>query len=124
MERSDQRVTVVLGASPLPHRYAHIAVERLRAAGHAVVAIGRHTGTIGEVAIQPAWPEDIQVDTVTLYLNPINQEPWLTTIITAAPRRIIMNPGTENPRLTERARAAGIDVVEACTLVMLSTGQY
>ncbi len=124
MERPDERITVVLGASPLPHRYANIAVRRLRAAGHSVVAVGRHAGAIGDVTIQPTWPEGIRVDTVTLYLNPLNQEPWSGTIIVAAPRRIIMNPGTENPNLAERARAAGIEVVEACTLVMLSTGQY
>ena len=124
MERPDERITVVLGASPLPHRYAHIAVRRLRAAGHPVVAIGRHAGAIGDVTIQPTWPEGIRVDTVTLYLNPVNQGPWMGTIIAAAPRRIIMNPGTENSELAERARVAGIEVVEACTLVMLATEHY
>jgi uncharacterized protein len=64
------------------------------------------------------------VDTITLYLNPKNQEEYYDYIIGLRPSRIIFNPGTENPELIRRAREAGIEPVMGCTLVMLSTGQY
>lgn len=118
------RVTVVLGASPNPWRYAHLAVERLREHGHAVVAIGSHTGTIGEIPILATLPAGQEVDTVTLYLNEQNQADWEEAILNWHPRRIIFNPGAENERLSARAAAQGIEVVEGCTLVMLALGRY
>lgn len=124
MSVMDRSFTVVLGASPNPERHAHMAVQRLNAAGHRVIAVGRRTGTIGEVPIRADWPADTAVHTVTIYMNSTNQQPWERTILDAHPRRIIFNPGAENPAFAARAAAAGIATMEACTLVMLSTGQY
>lgn len=117
-------VTVVLGASPLPERHAHMAVLRLRAAGHQVVAVGRRTGNIGDVPIRQEWPAGVAVDTVTIYMNSVNQAPWMRVILDAHPRRIIFNPGAEHPAFAAQAAQAGINALDACTLVMLATGQY
>ncbi|MEZ5014035.1 MAG: CoA-binding protein [Chitinophagales bacterium] len=116
--------TLVLGASENPARYANLAVRRLRAHGHPVVAVGRRTGAIMDVPIVKEWPEGEDVDTVTLYMNPKNQEQYYDQILQLHPRRIIFNPGTENDILEEKANAAGIETTEACTLVLLSTGQF
>jgi predicted CoA-binding protein len=116
--------TLVLGASPKPDRYSNLAVRRLVQHGHAVIAVGRHAGAIDGLAILPAIPGDAVIDTVTMYLNEGNQREWEERILALAPRRIIFNPGAENPRLAGRARASGIEVLEACTLVMLATGDY
>ena len=75
-----------------------------------------------EISTQPIQTED--VETVTLYLNPHNQEPYYDYILSLKPKRIIFNPGTENEVLERLAAQQGINVLEACTLVMLSTGQY
>jgi predicted CoA-binding protein len=117
-------VTVVLGASTNPARYAYIAISRLRAHGLPVVAIGRDHGMVGDVPIRTDLPVGTPVHTVTLYLNSRNQAQWEERILAWRPARIIFNPGAENEGLASRARAAGIEVLEACTLVMLSTGQY
>lgn len=116
--------TLVLGASANPGRYSNICVNRLLAYQHPVVAVGRREGRIGDVDIQTGEPKDEEIDTITLYLNPTNQLPYYDYILGLKPKRIIFNPGTENDELYEKAKAQGIQPIEACTLVMLSTGQY
>lgn len=116
--------TLVLGASSNPTRYSFLAVEKLRAHGHEVVAVGRESGAIGKVTIQTDFPTVSDIDTVTLYLNPGNQKEVYESILKLKPKRIIFNPGTENPELEKLARARGIATEEACTLVLLSSGQY
>jgi predicted CoA-binding protein len=116
--------TVVLGASDNPSRYSYLAVRKLTAHQHPVVAIGRKKGNVAGVDIATETAATDDVDTVTLYLNPTNQKPYYDYILGLKPKRIIFNPGTENEELMDRAEEAGIEPVIACTLVMLSTGQY
>jgi uncharacterized protein len=116
--------TVVLGASANPQRYSYMAVRRLRGNGHPVTAIGRKPATIGDVGIISDKVKMTDIDTVTLYLNAANQKEYYDYILSLHPRRIIFNPGAENPELAALAVANGIQPVEACTLVLLSTGQY
>jgi len=116
--------TVVLGASDNPARYSFEAVTRLRKYGHEVVAVGRKAAEVAGVLIQTDLPQETGVDTVTLYLNPTAQAEYYPYIFSLKPKRIIFNPGTENDELVEMAKREGIDAIEACTLVMLSTGQY
>jgi predicted CoA-binding protein len=116
--------TVVLGASEKPSRYSNMAVNRLSAHKHPVIAVGRREGRIGNVPIVTGQPKEEEVDTVTLYLNPTNQKPFYDYILSLKPKRIIFNPGTENPELYDQAREKGIKPMEACTLVLLSTGQF
>lgn len=116
--------TLVLGASPNPARYSYLAIQQLRAHQHPVVAIGKRNGAIGNVYIEKEKKELDNIDTVTLYLNPFNQKEYYDYILSLKPRRIIFNPGTENDELAEKAAEQGIHTMEACTLVMLSTGQY
>jgi len=99
-------------------------MNRLRAHRHEIIAVGRRAGEVNGIDILTGTPPIENLDTVTLYLNPSNQEPYLDYIISLHPRRIIFNPGTENPKLEELAQKNGIQTEEACTLVMLSTGQY
>ncbi|MCW3073252.1 MAG: CoA-binding protein [Flaviaesturariibacter sp.] len=116
--------TVVLGASENPSRYSYLAIRKLTAHQHPVVAVGRKKGNVAGIDISTDQVAAEDVDTITLYLNPTNQQPYYDYILGLKPRRIIFNPGTENEELIERAEAAGIEPVIACTLVMLSTGQY
>ena len=116
--------TLVLGASSNPGRYSYLAVTRLRGKGHPVVAIGRKQATVGDVEIGTDQQSLTGVDTVTLYLSPLHQQQYYDYILSLHPRRVIFNPGAENPELATLAQANGIQPVEGCTLVMLSTGQY
>lgn len=116
--------TVVLGASENPSRYSFMATSRLVSHGHTVVAIGNKEGKIGNTDIIKEHPAMDDVDTVTLYLNPTNQKPYYDYILSLKPKRVIFNPGTENPELEEMVEAQGAKAMEACTLVLLSTGQY
>lgn len=116
--------TVVMGASANPSRYSYLALNRLAAHNHPTVAIGKREGKVGNVEITTEHPDEKDVDTVTLYLNPMNQKQYYDYILSLNPKRIIFNPGTENDELIKLARAKGIQTMEACTLVMLSTGQY
>lgn len=121
---STPKLTVVIGASENPQRYSFLAVNRLRANGHPVVAIGKRPGQIGDTPITKEHPAVENVDTVTLYLNPTLQQEYYNYILSLKPRRIIFNPGTENTELIALAKENGIEPKEACTLVMLSTGQF
>jgi predicted CoA-binding protein len=116
--------TLVLGASTNPERYSHMAVLMLRSHGQDVVAVGPKPGRIGDVDIVTEMPSDESVDTVTLYLNPTHQAAYADRILGLHPRRIVFNPGTENPGLEDLATQKGIQAQRACTLVLLSTGQY
>ncbi|HUC80225.1 MAG TPA: CoA-binding protein [Flavisolibacter sp.] len=116
--------TLVLGASDNPSRYSYLAINRLQAHQHPVVAVGRKQTSVNGVEVHKEHVEADEVDTVTLYLNPQNQKEYYDYILGLKPKRIIFNPGTENPELIQLAKQAGIEPVIACTLVMLSTGQY
>jgi uncharacterized protein len=116
--------TVVLGASDNPSRYSFLAINRLIAHQHPVVAIGKKEAEVAGVHITKEYQNEEGVDTITLYLNPMNQKPYYDYILSLKPKRIIFNPGTENDELIGLAEENGIEPVLACTLVMLSTGQY
>jgi predicted CoA-binding protein len=118
------KTTLVLGASANPSRYSYLAIRKLAAHGHLVVAIGKKKGRVGEVDIETVPVPITQVDTITLYLNPANQQEYIDYILQLHPKRIIFNPGTENDELIDSARNKGIEPVIGCTLVMLSAGMY
>jgi len=116
--------TIVLGASPNPERAAYQAVELLNKYQHEPIAIGIKTGTVDGIEIQTDKPNLEGIDTISLYIGPDKQAEWYPYILSIHPRRIIFNPGTENPELMKLAQAHGIQTEAACTLVLLSTGQY
>ncbi|HTF02756.1 MAG TPA: CoA-binding protein [Bacteroidia bacterium] len=117
-------LTVVIGASENPSRYANMAVRSLKMHGEEVAAVGLKDGEIYGVKIHGDKPHFDAVETITLYVGPQNQPAWYDYILSLKPRRIILNPGTENSELEDLCRKNGIEVVEACTLVMLSIGNY
>jgi len=121
---AQMKKTLVLGASDNPQRYSYLAVNRLRSKGHPVVAIGKKPAKVADVDVDTEQKDFPEVDTVTLYLNPRTQQQYYDYILSLHPKRIIFNPGAENPELERLARANGIEPMEACTLVLLSTGQY
>lgn len=119
-----QKKTLVLGASTNPQRYSFLAVQKLMAHQQPVVALGNRPGNIGDTLIETESKPFADIDTVTLYLNPSRQKDYYQYILSLHPKRIIFNPGTENDELSDMAKEAGIRVQEACTLVLLGTGQY
>ena len=116
--------TLVLGASENPMRYSYLAINALTKRDHPTVAVGRKEATVAGIHILTTNAPFADVDTVTLYLNPTNQVPYYDYIIGLNPKRVIFNPGTENPELYALLRENGIEIEVACTLVMLSTNQY
>ena len=121
---NEKKKTLILGASANPARYSYLALQRLRKLGHPVVAVGRRNAMVGDTPIATGKVKEDGVDTVTLYLNPFNQKEYYDYILSLNPKRIIFNPGTENDELLALARKNNIPTVEACTLVLLGTGQY
>lgn len=116
--------TLVLGATPNPARYAYLAVHSLIRHGHEVVPLGIRAGEVAGLSIQTGMPQIANVDTITMYLNPQKQAPYYEYLLGLKPKRIIFNPGSENPELKAIAQARGIEIVEGCTLVMLSIGTF
>ena len=119
-----KKKTIVLGASPNPARYSYLAVHRLRAHDHPVIAIGKRKGQVADIDIITSHSPETDVDTITLYLNPKNQVEYYDYILALHPNRVIFNPGSENEELIRKANENNIKTVIGCTLVMLSTGQY
>jgi uncharacterized protein len=122
-EMTKDKLTVVVGASTNPERYSNLAIRRLLNSGYAVKAAGLREGEVVGVKIDAAKTMIEGVDTVTLYVGPDHQA-WRDYIFKLNPRRIIFNPGTENRNLEEAAASRGIEVLHACTLVLLSTRSY
>ena len=120
----EKKRTLILGATTNPGRYAYLAAYRLVAAGHDIVNIGIKSGESAGVEIQRAGAVFPDIDTITLYIGPQRQPEYYDYILETRPKRIIFNPGTENPELEALAKGQGILVIRACTLVLLSTGQY
>ncbi len=120
----DEKLTLVLGASPNPQRYSHHAVKMLTDHGFRVFAVGMRTGDISGVVIQKPFPALENIHTVTLYVGPKNQPFYYDYIVKLDPRRVIFNPGTENPELEEMLARRGIEIVKACTLVMIVNREF
>ncbi len=120
------KTTVIVGASNNPNRYAYLAAERLQSHGHPFIPLSIKPGNVLGETIQDIRqaPELGAVDTLTMYINPKRQAPYLDYFISLQPKRIVFNPGAENPELAKRAIAAGIEIENACTLVMLGSGVY
>jgi len=115
----------VLGASANPERYSHKAVAQLLAHGHAVFPVNPGLNVLlglkvfADLADLPAPPH-----TVTLYVGTERSTALADAILAAHPRRVIFNPGSETPALAERLRRSGIEVLEACTLMLLSIDRF
>ncbi len=116
--------TLVLGASANPARYSYMAIKKLVSYEHPVVAIGLKEEEVAGVKIHTIQLPLTNIDTVTLYLNPSRQRDYYNYIIGLEPKRVIFNPGTENPEFYQLLRQNKIEVEIACTLVMLSMNQY
>ncbi|EZH73126.1 CoA-binding protein [Aquimarina atlantica] len=116
--------TLVLGASLKVDRYSNLAIHRLVTHGYEVAAVGLKKGEVAGIKIETDINDVNSIDTITLYLNPLRQQPYYDDIIGLNPRRVIFNPGTENPEFYQKLKTANIEVEVACTLVLLSTNQY
>ncbi len=116
--------TLVIGASENPERYSCKAINALVQHGHEVTALGLRAGNVAGIPFEVEKKLFESIDTVTLYVGPKNQPEYYDYIIGLKPRRVIFNPGTENPEFIEKLEAAGIYPEIACTLVLLATGQY
>ncbi len=123
MERAG--VVAVVGASEKPDRYANRALRMLLSHGFKPIPISRSgkdiLGQKGYVSLADV-PDHI--DTVTVYVSPGKQASVIRDILATRPRRVIFNPGAENPDAATILQRHGISVEEACTLVLLSTGQF
>ena len=116
--------TLVIGASTNPGRYSNMAVQLLRRHHHDVVALAKREGKVSDVLIQTKFPEKEDIHTVTMYVGAKHQAEYYKLLLELNPERVIFNPGAENFELAEMLEAKGIETIEGCTLVMLSTGQY
>ena len=114
---------LVIGVSENPSRYSNKAIIRLKENNYEVFAFGNRRGKVMGIEISTEFPNK-EVDTLTLYLNSKNQKQYYSNIINLNPKRIIFNPGSENEELTLLAHEKGIEVINACTLVMLSVGDF
>jgi len=121
-----QKTTLVIGASENPERYSYKAIQLLNQHHHPVLALGLRSGFVGPTIIEKDMNAflGIPIDTITLYLNPLLQEAHYNAIIALKPRRVIFNPGTENFEFENLLSKNGILSEEACTLVLLNTGQF
>ena len=115
-----------MGASNNPQRYSCKAISKLNKYGFDFIPLGIRKGEVEGKVIQniAERPELTNVDTVTLYMNQVHQKEFYEYIIGLQPRRIIFNPGTENPELKMLASQSGIETIEDCTIVMLELGNY
>lgn len=120
----ENKKTLVIGGSENPARYSNKAIRMLREYNIETLAIAKRSGKVLDVAIRTEFPENNSFNIVTLYIGAKHQPEYYNQLLVLKPERVIFNPGTENEELAEMLKNNGIEVVEACTLVMLRTGQY
>lgn len=116
--------TVVIGASEDPTRYSYKATIALQKNNHEVIPVGTKDGNINGIPIINGQQHITDVDTVTMYVNPLRQAYWYDYVLALKPKRVIFNPGAENPEFEKLLHQNNIETIEACTLVMLSIGNY
>ena len=116
--------TLIIGASPNPSRYAYLAANMLKSKGHEIVNVGVKKGEVAGVTIEEPGTIHSDIHTITIYIGVPLQKQYHDYILQTKPERVVFNPGTENAALESLLEANGIEVIEACTLVLLSTGQY
>jgi uncharacterized protein len=121
---ADSKKTLVLGASANPARYSFLAINKLREHKHPVLAIGKREVRVADIPVEVTTRPIEELDTVSIYLNKENQKNYYEYILSQHPKRVIFNPGAENPEFELVLSDKGIKAVEACTLVLLATGQY
>lgn len=121
-----EKKTVIVGSTPKPYRYAHQAALMLDERDYPFIPLGiQHGDVLGRDILNIYDRPHIEdVDTLTLYINPGRQKDWYEYLLSLRPKRIIFNPGSENPEFKKLAEKQGIECLEACTLVMLSVGNY
>ena len=124
--KGDSRITLIVGATTNPSRYAFLAAKMLDHRKLDFIPIGIKKGMVfrKEIMDLKSLPLLGDIHTITLYIGPAHQTEWIEYLIGLKPKRIIFNPGAENPKFFKKARLAGIEAMEACTLVLLSTGQF
>lgn len=123
--QSENRIhTLVFGASLREERISNQVIHKLKSKNHVVSAIGLRPGMADEVEIITGHPELKGVHTITMYMNEYRQRNHIEYLLSLHPKRIIFNPGAEHPAFYKLAKAEGIEVINACTLVMLLTGEF
>ncbi len=128
--KTETKTTAILGASPKADRYSNMALKRLQENGHPVIPVNPAYGEIEGVASTSSLVDAAAaagsdgLDTVTVYVGGSRLQPMVDDIISAKPKRVIFNPGTENSEAQAALNEAGIPWIEACTLVLLATKQY
>ncbi len=126
MEMNKTKKTVIIGATTNPGRYAYVAAGMLTEYQHEIIPIGIKKGEVYGTSILDVYqrPPISDVDTVTLYIGPQHQPEHYDYIMSLKPKRVIFNPGTENPEFEKMVEESGAEALEACTLVLLRSGQY
>ncbi len=124
MEKEEIKKTMIIGASNNPNRYSYVAANRLTAYDHPIVPVGKHKGRVAGKDIVMGFPQENDIHTVTMYINQARQADYYDYILSLKPRRVIFNPGAENPEFADKLRDNGVEVVDGCTLVMLTTKQF
>lgn len=119
-----KELIVIIGASMDPSRYSYMAAHRLVQAGYSIVNVGLKNGEVAGKEITHQLDPALNPHTITLYINPSIQSNYVDAIMAANPKRVIFNPGTENPSIYPLLESKGIFCEEACTLVLLSTGRF
>ncbi len=116
--------TLVIGGSENPARYSNMAIRALRKNGIETTSLAKRVGKVLDVEILTVFPENDNIHTVTMYVGQQRQSEYYNKILELNPKRVIFNPGAENYEFAEMLENKGIEIIEGCTLVMLSTGQY
>jgi uncharacterized protein len=124
-DNSKKRVLIV-GATPNPTRYAYVAAKMFQERGFDFIPIGIKKGELfGKPIVDLREKPDLEdIHTITLYIGKVHQGEWMDYLLGLNPQRIIFNPGADNREFANLAKSNGIEVLNACNLVMLSTGQF
>lgn len=115
MSQKKEKV-VVYGYSDNPDRYSNMAYNLLNDYHHETFKFNPREQVAADL------PESC--DTVSLYMSATISDKFSEPLLKMRFKRIIINPGAENPALEKTLADKGVEVIHGCTLVMLKTDQF
>lgn len=121
----NNKTVVVLGASSNPQRYSNKVLKELLRQGYSVIAVNPSETIIEQLPAVTSLSHITQpIDTLTVYVNPAILKPLVPSVIALKPRRVILNPGTENNEIEHLLDNNGIAVLKTCTLMLLQSHAF
>jgi predicted CoA-binding protein len=112
------KTVAVIGASPDRRKFGNKALRAFREAGYRAIPINPHHDEVeGEKSYASVLDYPDTIDMATVYVPPDVGEQVLESLAQKGIGEVWFNPGAESPEVLTRARALGMQPIQACSII-------